>query len=332
MALIHNRRWLLVGIAGFVLISIVMAAFSGLHDISISDLWNADDPVKLDIFWMIRLPRVVFAFLAGAGLALSGAVFQTLLRNDLATPFTLGVASGGSFGAVLAIKSGLLIQFFGFSSVSLFSVLGSLLSIMLIYFIAKRGDVFSPFSLILSGVTIGMFFAAFNLFIHYMADFTETYKMIRWIMGSLEIVGWQKTGLIAVTLILASSYFILQAGAFNIYLTGRAMALSKGVAVDRLQKSSFIIASVLVGVIVSLTGPIGFVGLIIPHMARLLIGPGHQKLFPFVILLGGAFLVWCDTLARIVIAPTELPVGIITALLGGPFFIYILIRSSARKI
>jgi len=301
--------------------------FLGDQSTSIIDLWNSTADLNSYIILQVRLPRILFAFTVGAGLALVGAVFQALLKNDLATPYTLGVSSGGALGAVLAIKSGLEIHFLGFSTVTIFSMVGSLLTLTLIYFIAWRRSGFSGFTLILAGVTISLTFSAFILFVHYLADFTETYHMVRWLMGALDVSGWQFPIFLFVLLALAFIYFFYRVDAFNILLAGDDLARSKGVQVKRLQIISFLIASVLIGGIVSLAGPIGFVGLIVPHVLRLQLGPDHRKLFPASVLLGGAFLVWCDTFARMVIYPAELPVGIITSLFGGPFFIYLLIKN-----
>jgi len=206
-------------------------------------------------------------------------------------------------------------------------MLGSLVTLFLIYFIAYRRRGFSSFSLILAGVTISMFFSAFILFVHYLADFTETYRMVRWLMGALDVTGWQYPLFLAGLLLITFAYFFYRVDAFNILLAGDDLAKSKGVDVKQMQIVSFILASILIGGIVSLAGPIGFIGLIVPHVLRIQLGPDHRKLFPASILLGGAFLIWCDTFARSIIYPAELPVGIITALFGGPFFIYLLLKS-----
>lgn len=274
----------------------------------------------------LRLPRVFFAFLVGFSLSLVGIAFQALLQNELATPYTLGVASGGALGAVFAIKSGLVLTVFGISTISFFSVSGSLITVSIIYTIARSRAGLSPIMLVLTGVTISLLFSALILFVHYLADFTETYRMIRWLMGGLQISGWNYF-IMLLPLVLFSYIFILkQTAALNIMSSGNELALSKGVNVIGLQKSIFIISSVLIGIIVAFAGPIGFIGLIIPHLMRLVVGPDHRRLVIAAPLFGGSFLVWCDTLARTIISPAELPVGIITAMLGGPFFLWLLIR------
>jgi iron complex transport system permease protein len=321
-----NKNIIISALALFTTLSIIVNLFIGLHHISIWDILLGNSAVKHSVFWQIRLPRIIFAFLAGASFALSGLIFQTLLRNDLATPYTLGVASGGSFGAVVAIKSGIIFHIIGISSVSLFSVIVSVLTILVVYYLANRIALFNSYSLVLIGVTIGMFFSALTLFFHYLADFTETYKMIRWTMGSLDITNWYKILLTFVVFITALSFFYKHNSALNIYLTGNDLALSRGVNVEQLKKHSFVIASVLVGIVVSFSGPIGFIGLITPHLVRVVVGPSHRWLIPLTVLAGGAGLMWCDTISRVIIAPAEIPVGVVTSLLGGPFFIYILLR------
>ncbi len=305
---------------------VLTAPFIGSQDISLSDLMAHTHSLEREIFFNIRFSRVVFALLAGGSLALVGAVFQALLRNDLATPYTLGVSSGGAFGAVLAIKTGFIIEIGFLSTTNVVSVFFSILTISIIYWIARERYRISIFTLILAGVAISFFFSAMILFVHYLADFTETYRMVRWLMGALDISGWQYPGLLSVLVLPAFLYFFMNAKGYNLLITGDEMATSKGLNVLRLQKNSFFLASILIGVIVSMSGPIGFVGLIIPHVIRIISGPNHRILFPGTFLAGGAFLVLCDTVARTVIYPAELPVGVITAIFGGPFFIYLLIR------
>jgi iron complex transport system permease protein len=268
----------------------------------------------------------MFAFLVGFSLSLIGVAFQALLQNELATPYTLGVSSGGALGAVLAIKSGAVVTFLGFTTTTIFSICGSLITIYIIYRIARSGAGLSPLILILTGVTISLLFSSLILFVHYLADFTETYRMIRWLMGGLQVVGWQYSLVILPFLIFAIIYLFHQSSALNILSSGDELALSKGVNVLNLQRSVFFIGSTLTGIVVAFAGPIGFIGLIIPHMIRLLIGADHRKLIIVAPLFGGTFLIWCDTFARTIISPAELPVGIITAILGGPFFVWLLIK------
>jgi len=313
-----------IGLLFFLLLIIPLGIGQGT--ISWKNLFSTHAAMVHEIIWNIRLPRILFAFLVGASLSLVGAAFQVLLRNELATPYTLGISSGGALGAVVAIKTGLVIYVLGFSSSVIFSIAGSLLTVGLIFLIARERYEISTYTLLLAGVTIGLFFSAMILFIHYLADFTETYRMIRWLMGALDVVGWRYPLAVLTVFVPVFVYLFLNASAFNLLLSGSEMARARGVNVRALQKWSFITSSILVGTCVSMAGPIGFIGLIVPHVMRLLFGPDHRKLFVLTVLGGGLFLVWADTLARTIIAPAELPVGIITSMIGGPFFIYLLVR------
>ncbi len=275
----------------------------------------------------LRLPRVLLAILVGGALSVAGAVLQALLRNPLATPFTLGISSGGSLGAVLALKLGWVLTWWGFSTVQLAAFAGSLLTIILVYQLARRWMHFSIYALILIGVTLSFFFSALILLVHYLADFTQTQQMIRWMMGGLDIIGYRQIiGVVPVVGILLVLLWWL-AMPLNIISFSPTIAASKGVDVEQTQRRTFVVASLLTGTVVALSGPISFVGLIVPHGIRLLIGPDLRWTIPVAFLLGGTFLAWADTLARTVLAPINLPVGIITAMLGGPLFLYLLLRT-----
>ncbi|APF17820.1 ABC-type transporter, integral membrane subunit [Caldithrix abyssi DSM 13497] len=313
--------WMVILLGG-----LTIPLFIGEGPFSFKEMFSSPQTINSQIILSVRLPRIFFAFLVGASLSLVGAVFQVLLRNELATPYTLGISSGGALGAVLAIKAGLVIQLFAFSSTVIFSIAGSLLTVGLIYFIARERQEISTLTLLLAGVTIGLFFSSLILFIHYLADFTETYRMIRWLMGALDVVGWKYPLTVFTILAPVFVYLYYHAIDFNLLLSGNEMAKARGVNVRSLQKWSFIVSSFLVGACVSMAGPIGFVGLIVPHIMRLLVGADHRVLLPHALVGGGLFLVWCDTIARSIIAPAELPVGVVTSLLGAPFFIYLLIK------
>jgi iron complex transport system permease protein len=317
-------RWVLFFLSVFTLITLVFTPLIGSTSLNLWDIFQTR--TERSILLDLRLPRIIFALLVGFALAMVGTIFQALLRNDLATPYTLGVSSGGALGAVIAIKTGLLVTIIGFPTTVIFSMCGSVLTISVIYFIARTKSGISPITLILTGVTVSLLFSSCILFIHYLADFTETYRMIRWLMGGLQITGWNYSLTLLPFCVLAFIYFYSQAGALNIITAGHELALSKGVDVFRLQKVAFFGSSILIGIVVSFAGPIGFIGLIIPHLMRLVVGSDHKKLLISAPVFGAIFLVWCDTLARSIISPAELPVGVITAMLGGPFFIWLLIR------
>ncbi|MCL4192233.1 MAG: iron ABC transporter permease [Thermoguttaceae bacterium] len=326
-----NRAAILIGLVLLSAAVFVIAPLVGMKDTPVQALWGDADPVAVRILWKIRIPRVAMAYLAGAGLAVSGMAFQALFRNPLATPFTLGVASGASLGAVASIHLGLTFSVLGFSSVSWFAFLGAMLSIVLVYGLTRVGQGFSTATMLLAGVAISFFFSSLILFFQYFSDFTRTFVMLRWVMGGLEgvagfgdVLGMLPLVVIGLVVVLSLTHEL------NIITTGEDLAAARGVSVNRTKILVFLAASLMVGGVVAVCGPIGFVGLMAPHICRLIIGADHRHLMPATLLFGGLFLTLCDTLARTIMAPTELPVGIITSLLGGPFFLWLLVSRAAR--
>ena len=265
-----------------------------------------------EIFMVARLPRILFGAVVGGALAVAGVLFQAILRNSLATPFTLGISAGSSFGAVVAIWLGLEVVVLGVPFVSLAAFVGAFLTILLVFFIARSGSALPTFTLLLAGVTLNFVFGALIMFIHYAANFSQSYMMT--VLGTAPFV----IGCLAALIWLAPQ--------FNPLAGGEEWAASRGVNVRRLKNISYFIGSILTGAVTAFSGPIGFVGLIVPHTIRLIAGPDHRIVIPASFFLGSAFLVLCDTAARTILAPTEIPVGVITALLGGPFFIILLKR------
>jgi len=283
--------------------------------------------VDANILFQVRLPRILLGALTGAALSVAGAIFQALLRNDLAAPFTLGVSSGAALGAVIAIALNLNFAILGFSVISLFSFIGSLGAIFLVFSLVRtRHGEFPTAVLLLAGVTANFFFAAMVMFIHYMSDFSQSFRIIRWLMGGLDITDYKT--ILSVCPVVFGGIFILMfiSRDMNLISTGVQSASSRGVNVGRIQKVGFITASLITGTVVATCGPIGFVGLIVPHIVRLFVGPDLRILIPASMLFGASFLIICDTFARTLLAPTEIPVGIITAMLGGPFFVWLLKR------
>jgi len=285
------------------------------------------DPIIHDyIVMQIRIPRVLFAFLAGSGLALCGMVFQAMFHNPLATPFTLGVASGASLGAALYVYLGLSFSLIGIDGGTFSAFLGALLAISFVYSISRLRTGFSTETLLLTGVAISFFFSSLILLTQYLSNVTDSFRILRWLMGSLNTVGYsdvlQLTPFIGITVAIV----LWLSRELNLLLAGDEIALSRGVVVNAIRYILFITTSLCVGAIVALCGPIGFVGMMVPHICRLLIGNDHRWLIPATLLFGGAFLIVCDTIARLIIAPAEIPVGVITTLLGGPFFLWLLIK------
>ncbi len=294
---------------------------------------NADLSAEMyhTILQDIRLPRVLFAFVAGAGLALCGMVFQAMFQNPLATPFTLGVASGASLGAASYVYFGLSFTILGIEGTSFSAFLGALLALSIVYGISHFRSGFSVETLLLTGVAISFFFSSLILFVQYLSNITDSFRIIRWLMGELSTVSYVDLFQLLPFVTLTLVFIIWSSRELNLMMAGDDIALSRGVAVKKTRYRLFIITSLCVGGIVAITGPIGFIGMMVPHMCRLIIGHDHRWLIPASFMFGGAFLVICDTLARLLLAPSEIPVGVITTLLGGPFFIWLLIRSRSIK-
>ena len=289
--------------------------------------WNAN--VDAQIFFVARLPRVLSGALVGAALAAAGVVLQAMLRNPLATPFTLGVSAGGALGAMIAIALGMDLGALGVSSVPIASFAGSLIAIGIVYALAtsqKRG--LSTNVLLLAGVTLNSFFSALILFVQYMSDFTQSFRAVRWMMGDLDVGNYTPILAALPFLIGAFVVFALLPRTLNLLTMGEDVAAARGVEVTRAQRWAFLSASLATGAAVSLGGPIGFIGIVVPHLVRLMVGSDHRVVLPAAALFGAAFTVLCDLLARTIMAPLELPVGIITALIGGPFFLWLLVKRS----
>jgi len=304
----------------------VVAPLIGPTEISWERVWSGVEPDR-EILTVVRLPRILFGALAGGSLAVAGVLFQAILRNALATPFTLGISSGSSFGAVVAIWLGLDIIVLGVPVISVTAFLGALLTISLVFLIARSRNTLPTFTLLLAGVTLNFIFSALILFIHFTAaDFTESFLMIRWMMGGISSVSYSLIFKTAPLIVLSVGVLMWFAAELNPLAAGEEWANTRGVDVERLKKTGYIVGSLLTGLITAVAGPIGFVGLIVPHSLRIIAGPDHRILIPGSFFVGAGFLVLCDTAARTLFAPTEVPVGIITALLGGPFFIFLLKR------
>jgi iron complex transport system permease protein len=279
-----------------------------------------------EIFLVARLPRILFGAIVGGSLAMAGVLFQAILRNSLADPFTLGISAGSSFGAVVAIWLGLETVVWGLPIVSVAAFTGAFLTILLVFFIARTGSALPTFTLLLSGVTLNFVSTALIMFIHYAANFNQGYLMTRWTMGAVDTADMPTVVRSAPFVIACLVGLVWISGQLNPLAAGEDWAAARGVDVRRIKNIAYFVGSILVGAVTAFSGPIGFVGLIVPHTVRLLFGPDHRTLIPASFFLGSAFLVLCDTAARTLFAPSEIPVGVITALVGGPFFIVLLKR------
>jgi iron complex transport system permease protein len=276
-----------------------------------------------EILFRARLPRVLLSAVAGGTLALAGVIFQALLRNALAEPYTLGIASGSSLGAVIAICFGWEVSA-NLPGIWACSFAGALAVLVIVGGMAYEARHLSPFTLLLSGVTINSICIALILFLQNLATIGQAFSIMRWLMGGIDITGYSSIAALAAVVLPAAAFLFWNARNWNLLAIGEEFAASRGASTGRLMLAGYLSASLVTACITALTGPIGFVGLIVPHAIRLRVGADHRLLIPCSFLLGGAFLAWCDTAARTILAPTEVPVGVITALIGGPFFLWLL--------
>jgi len=296
--------------------------------------WRAGEPVNqspaLSILINQRLPRTLVALIVGCGLTIAGCSFQALLRNPLATPYTLGIDSFGAFGAYAATifgsSAGLsAFEFAGFSHVQASAFAFATFDVLLIYGMATRKTRMAPSVLLLAGVTLGLLAGSGILFLRYLARPEQLVNMDRWLMGGVDVIGYEPVVTLLIGVLPCSIVLLAQAPKFDQLGFGEEMAAGRGVNVRRLQLTTFLVCSLMTGIIVSKVGPIGFVGLIVPHAVRTVTGSRHRVLMPVSMIAGGAFLCTCDIVARKFMTG-ETPIGIITSLIGAPFFLYLLTR------
>lgn len=296
----------------------------GAASVSLDDLFNGDDRVRT-ILWSIRLPRIAGAILVGGTLATIGCTLQAVMKNPLAEPYILGISSGSSVGAALAVVLGA--APLGGPITSLAAFASALASVGIVYRVASIGGQIPPVRLLLAGVALSSFASAVTSFVLYLTpEATEVRGVVFWLLGGLHSAEWPGVIWAAALAIPATIALLLSSRWQNLLLLGDESALSLGLDVARARRSMIVIAALATASIVAFAGAIGFVGLIVPHALRPFTGPDHRRLVPASFLYGAALLVIMDALARVVIAPQELPVGILTGLLGGPFFIALLAR------
>ena len=328
------RRTLLrasLGFGALACAACVLAPLVGSTPISLRRAFDPSvgfaDNVDAQIFFVARLPRVLAAAFVGSALAAAGVVFQALLRNPLATPFTLGVSAGAALGAMLAITFSGAASAAQTVSVPVASFAGSIVAVGVVYALATaRHRGFSTNVMLLAGVTMNSFFSAVILFVQYFADMSQTMRSLRWLMGDLDVAGYAPIVAALPLALVAFAVFAWLPRSLNLLTLGTDQAEARGIDVLRAQRLAFFSASLATGAAVSLGGPVGFIGIVVPHLVRLLVGADHRVVLTASALFGAAFLVGCDLVARTVLAPIELPVGIVTAIIGGPFFLWLLIR------
>lgn len=275
------------------------------------------------IIWQMRLPRVLLAALVGAALAISGAAFQGLFRNPLADPYLLGVASGAGFGATLVMVFGASLPLLKTLGVPLAAFVGGLLSVACVFLLARQGRTVPLITLILAGVVIGSVLTAATSFLMLYSR-EQGLSILSWLLGSFTFASWPKVFVMLPTVGVVAITVVLSSRALNLLQLGEEQAMQLGLSVEKFKLLLIIVATLATSIAVSVSGIIGFVGLIIPHAVRLAMGADYRRLVPMVAVLGAMFLVLADLLARTLIAPSQLPIGIITSLVGGPFFLYLL--------
>jgi len=292
----------------------------------LSPAWQ---PFEESIIWDVRLPRVLLAATAGAGLAVVGATLQALLRNPLADPYLLGTSAGAAIGAVSVMLLGS--SLLGGLSVSVAAFAGALAAIVVVYILAWQDGRFPTARLVLSGVAVSYLFSSITNVLIFRAPSGEQSKTVLfWMLGGLGNARWESLGLPAAVVFATTFGLMTFARTLNALSLGEETAATLGVEGDRIRRLGFVVASLSTGVLVAVTGGIGFVGLMVPHLVRLVAGADHRRLLPATALTGAIFLIWADVLARTIVAPEELPIGIVTAFAGSPFFLW-LMRSRGRR-
>ncbi|MET3940600.1 iron complex transport system permease protein [Paenibacillus sp. PvP094] len=345
-SLIHSKTGfalLLAALVVFMLVSVGIAVSIGQVHIPLAESYRillykitgfqlGAAPIEsgsfTDIIWQIRFPRVLMAMFIGAGLALCGAVMQAAVQNPLADPYILGISSGASLGATFAILIGFgSISWLGQTGVAFWAFAGAMGASLLVLTLAGIRGKMTSVKLVLAGMVINALCSAFSNFIIYFANNAEGIRTVTfWTMGSLAASGWNKLPLISIVVLVAILFFLLQSRVLNTMLLGDEAAVTLGINLSVYRRLYMLLTALVTGVMVSSCGMIGFVGLIIPHIVRGMVGSDHRKVMPVSVLFGAIFLIWTDVIARSLISSVELPIGIITAMIGAPMFMYMLVK------
>jgi len=279
--------------------------------------------------WKIRMPRILLAVIIGMALAGSGVVFQAVFQNPMADPYVLGISSGAAFGAASVIVTGFVVSLPFFSTVTLGAFIGAMTTSLVVWQISKVGGKTQVMTLLLSGIALNFLLSsAISMLMVFNRDQVE--RIVFWTMGSVATASWSKVGLMFFPVLMGLIVFMIFARDLNIMLMGEDVAESLGVNVEKLRVILLLVASAVTASAVSMSGVIGFVGLIVPHAVRLFVGPDHRKLIPLSVLTGGIFLLIADTIARTMFAPSEVPIGVMTALIGAPYFIFLLQKGKGK--
>ncbi|MBN2856838.1 MAG: iron ABC transporter permease [Candidatus Delongbacteria bacterium] len=314
-----SKNFILLAVLFLVFFVINIASGPGLGTAN-----SAGSEVVNEIIFKIRLPRALTAVIAGGTFALCGAVFQSLFRNPIASPFTLGTAGGASFGVTVFISFFSISSFLGTFLTSFAAFLGALLSVAIVYFASSGRRSFNTNYMILTGVVINFFFSGLILLIQYLTDQTSVVRITRWTMGSIDLISLNALLFISAVFVSGSVLLYYFRNDLNLLSIGDDISVSRGVDINGTRKMLFIISSVMISSIVSVTGPIGFIGIIAPHIASSFFGRNYRRLLPASLLTGSIILLICDAVSRTILYPVELPVGIITAIAGALFFSVVL--------
>lgn len=333
-----KKRWIVAVMLSILCVTVVIlvCTFFGAADITIKDtlivltnkitgLFSAEADAlgaKNTIIWDIRFPRSLLAFLVGGALALCGGVYQAIFKNPMADPFVLGISSGAAFGATIGIILSIPASFMGLNTISFFAFGGALLAIFFVYNIAKVGKQANTTSLLLCGIAVNQLLTAVISFAMLLSA-NQMKKIYFWTLGSFSSKGWNHVFNVIPYIVIGLIIIYLFAKELDIIVLGDETAVRFGIDVEKNKRILFIVTSLVMAACVSVSGIIGFVGLVSPHIIRLVWGPAHKKLLPMSFLLGGIVLCICDTISRSIMA-AEIPVGIVTAIIGAPFFIYLL--------
>ena len=334
-----SMRTALVGGAVVLLAAAVLGVMVGSVALSPREVWSvvlghlgarrSSDVVAEQIIWQIRLPRVLLAMIVGGALTTAGSVVQAMVRNSLADPFLLGVSSGASVGAAAVLLFGVFASL-GLWALSVSSIAGALLAMLAVFAVARESGQLTPTRLVLCGVALAAMFEALTSFLLFRGNPQATESVLFWLLGSFGRATWSQLWFPAGSLAIAVTYLLFQARALNALAVGADTATTLGVDVARLRRNLFVVTSIVAGVAVAVSGVIGFVGLVVPHIVRIAVGSDHRRTLPVGLVWGATFMVLGDVLARIIVSPQEMPMGVITAFVGAPVFIVLIRQRSYR--
>ncbi|WP_368030019.1 FecCD family ABC transporter permease [Arcobacter sp. s6] len=309
-------------------IILLLSPFLGEITLSIKDIFD-NTSTTYTIFWDLRVPRILLAFFVGGILALGGLIFQIIFKNELITPYTLGIASGTTLFTAISIV------FFPAVYISISSVFGSIITILILYFISKQINknsiAVSTNSILLIGIALSYFYGSALMLVFYMSNLQENYSIVRFTLGSLDTVGFNSAFIIMIVSIIFYTIINLNKEKIKLLLLSNDMAFLKGLNVNKINILLLVVVSLSVGVSISFVGPIGFIGLVIPHIIKLIYKQSADKLFFPVFFFGGIFLVFSDLISRNLNTDSSLPIGVVTAFIGAPFFVYLLIRRNKTQ-